>query len=137
MRSDAFLPDWLESGIEPSLRDTEEDIPILPAPLSISSTQQQRSNSSRSSALATPVVLTPVSSSPVGQNSGLKTPTIDLDKFYEDDDEEDVKEEEEEDGEDTDDDDDTDDGDGSEDEEEEDAEKSGPKNAGEDKVPLD
>jgi hypothetical protein len=80
------LPDWLEGGVESSLRDTEDDNPVaaMPVnPMTMPSAQQ------RSKGLASPIILTPHSgSSPVGGglgNAGLKVPWTDLDKFYEED----------------------------------------------------
>jgi AP-3 complex subunit beta len=70
-----ILPDWLEHGVDPSLRDSPEDQPP-PAP-AIPVTMAQRSLSS--SKVGTPVALTPTEgSSPAGSTSRLK----DLDKFY-------------------------------------------------------
>ncbi|KAJ7475683.1 adaptin N terminal region-domain-containing protein [Mycena latifolia] len=91
MHGEFVLPDWLERGVESSLRDTEDDIPAAPPPMSFSSAPPaQRPRSS-----ATPIVLASTTSgSPSG---GAKGQWADLDKFYEDE-EEDEEEEEEEDG---------------------------------------
>ncbi|KAG5637426.1 hypothetical protein H0H81_004633 [Sphagnurus paluster] len=81
MRMDGMLPEWLESGVESSLRDTDEPAP-LPAPMALSSAQL------RTKGAASPIVLTPGGgSSPVGSQSkdGVsRGPFKDLDKFYED-----------------------------------------------------
>jgi AP-3 complex subunit beta len=94
MRSDQYLPFWLEQGIESSLRDTEEDIPVVSFN-AMSSVQAQRSLGV--SHVGSPVVLTPTDGTPppgLGvHGGGDKGPWTDLDKFYEDDDsEEDVSE---------------------------------------------
>lgn len=76
MHGDSLLPDWLERGVESSLRDTEDDMPAPPPPTNFSSgplSQKARS-------LASPVVLTPSGGSPSG---GSKLQLTDLDKFYE------------------------------------------------------
>jgi AP-3 complex subunit beta len=110
MRMDTLLPDWLENGVESSLRDTEETAPAL-APQPILAVQ-------RNKGIASPVVLTPSGgSSPVGsqtRSGGSKGPWMDLDKFYAD--EEEV---EEEDGDNDDGEEDEDDEDEDEDEDEE------------------
>ncbi|KAG6828949.1 hypothetical protein H0H87_000222 [Tephrocybe sp. NHM501043] len=98
MRLNGMLPDWLEHGVESSLRDVDEPVPLSVLVALSSSQQQQRAKGS------SPVVLTPTrGSSPVGSSSknGLaKEAFKDLDKFYEDIDEvEEDGEEEEEDGE--------------------------------------
>jgi len=53
MRMDNLLPDWLEKGVEPTLRDSEDDKSIAPAVMAISSTSQ------RSKTMILPVTLTP------------------------------------------------------------------------------
>ncbi|EIW57778.1 uncharacterized protein TRAVEDRAFT_169778 [Trametes versicolor FP-101664 SS1] len=100
---DGYLPDWLEEGIDSSLRDTEADMPQAPVYVS------QSSSAARSigpSSRASPVVLTPTGGvSPAGsitRPDGGKAAYMDLDKFYEDAEEEDESEEsdsDEEDGE--------------------------------------
>lgn len=100
MGQDNYLPDWLEQGVEPALRDAEEDAP--PAPTYVSSVAASAVPFS-SSSRATPIVLTPTGPSPAGsyvrQESG-KSPWTDLDKFYEGaDDEGEEEEEEDEEGE--------------------------------------
>ncbi|KAF7330482.1 AP complex subunit beta [Mycena venus] len=96
MHGDSVLPDWLERGVESSLRDTEDDAPPPPPVMSFSSSAPI----ARTRGLASPVVLTPSGGSPTG---GSKAQYTDLDKFYADEDEEDEEEEtesedEEEDG---------------------------------------
>lgn len=99
MRMDSILPDWLERGVEASLRETPEDVrPVVPAvPIVLSSAQQ------RAKGTASPLALTPGSaSSPIGpgaRNGGTKGPWTNLDKFYEDTTEEIESEEESEDDE--------------------------------------
>ena len=97
MAGDVFLPDWLEQGVESSLRDTEEDAPA--APLSLSSAQTSVPRSIASSNRATPIVLTPTGPSPAGSYSrpeSGKAPWTDLDSFYADTNEEEEEEEESE-----------------------------------------
>jgi AP-3 complex subunit beta len=84
MRGDKILPDWLEQGIESSLRDSPDDViakPFTPVVTAISSV-----TSSRSSARATPIVLTPAeSASPAGSGmrvGGAQGQWKDLDEFY-------------------------------------------------------
>lgn len=104
MRGDRILPFWLEQGIKSSLRDTEEDIPVVSF-TAMSSAQAQRIGSSH---IASPIVLTPTEgTSPATsgmRGGGGKGPFADLDKFYADEEDEDGEEdedtdEEEEDGE--------------------------------------
>ncbi|KAI0806028.1 adaptin N terminal region-domain-containing protein [Irpex lacteus] len=88
MAGDVFLPDWLEQGVEPSLRDTEDDAPPTSVPRSIASSNR-----------ATPVVLTPSGPSPAGSFSRTETGKAawtDLDSFYADTKEEEEEESEEE-----------------------------------------
>ena len=108
MRMDTLLPDWLEKGVESSLRDTEDEAaPALPLAsaqvLSIAGGRRGRSGSG----VVTPVVLMPSGeSSPAnsqirgigGGGSTSKGAWMDLDKFYADT-EEGEEESEEEDGE--------------------------------------
>jgi AP-3 complex subunit beta len=109
MWMDRVLPDWLEKGVESTLRDSEDDAPPAPlAPTAISSAGQMRSMGMPSP----PVVLTPTVSRPSSRN-GAKGPWQDLDSFY-------AEEEEEED-----DDDDSDDGEEGSSEEEEEEEDEG------------
>ncbi|KAG6812288.1 hypothetical protein H0H92_003597 [Tricholoma furcatifolium] len=105
MRIDGMLPDWLEKGVQSSLRDADEP-PFVPVPTALSSVPQ--SQQQRTAHGTTPDVLTPTRSlTPTGSQSknGLsKPPFKDLDKFYEDigDDgegeEEDEEDEDQEDG---------------------------------------
>nr|GAT60931.1 predicted protein [Mycena chlorophos] len=88
MQGDSHLPDWLERGVESSLRDTEEDRPA-PAPLSLGSTPSAAPRSLGGPSPA--VVLTPGSS-----NATPKPQWTDLDKFYEDDGEEEDEDEDDE-----------------------------------------
>jgi len=87
MRGDHHLPFWLEQGIESSLRDSEEDIPVISF-TAMSSVQAQRSLGSLQ--IASPAVLTPTEGTPPGGGiqGGSKGPWMDLDKFYESDDNE-------------------------------------------------
>lgn len=80
IRMDSLLPDWLEKGVEPSLRDSEDDKPIAPAVMAISSTSQ------RSKAMAIPVTLTPTSASrPNSRQENTKGVFAqDLESFYAD-----------------------------------------------------
>jgi AP-3 complex subunit beta len=101
MHGDSAFPDWLEGGVESSLRNTEDDVPVttMPAiPVTVSSAQQ------RLVGLPSPVILTPGGgSSPVKAglgNGGSKGPWTDLDRFYEDGNDEGDDEEESEDEED-------------------------------------
>ena len=68
MRGDRLLPDWLEQGAEPSLRDAEDDVPAsAPAPTALGNYATPRAMAA--AAASGPVVLTPVTSggpSPVG-----------------------------------------------------------------------
>ncbi|KAJ6607370.1 adaptin N terminal region-domain-containing protein [Mycena sp. CBHHK59/15] len=118
MHGDAVLLDWLERGVESSLRDTEDDAPPPPPQMSFSSSSPRPQ---RSKGTLSPVVLTPAGgSSPSGGSNGQWK---DLDKFYEDDDDE----KEDEDGSDGDDDEEEDEepstNEGSEDEEDSDGDE--------------
>ncbi|KAH7884593.1 adaptin N terminal region-domain-containing protein [Phlebopus sp. FC_14] len=75
MHMDTVLPEWLEAGIDPALRDGEDTGPLLPPPQAISSTQR-----ALGSANVTPIVLTPTSSSAPSRD--IKESWRDLDKFY-------------------------------------------------------
>jgi len=86
MLGDAVLPDWLEKGIDSSLRDSEDDKP-LPPPVYSQSSIQSSVPRNISSASRSPVLLTPASPSPAGsfvRQDTSKGPWTDLDKFYED-----------------------------------------------------
>ncbi|KAJ3556780.1 hypothetical protein NM688_g1828 [Phlebia brevispora] len=91
MGTDNYLPDWLEQGVDPTLRDSPDDAP--PVLTSISSAASVPFTSSKGS----PIVLTPTGPSPSGsyvrQDSG-KSPWTDLDKFYADAEQEEEEEEE-------------------------------------------
>lgn len=95
MRMDSILPDWLERGVEASLRETPEDArPVIPTVPIVPSSAQQRAKGA-----ASPLALTPSGSSPIGpgaRNGGTKGPWTNLDKFYEDTTEEIESEEESE-----------------------------------------
>ncbi|XP_006459251.1 hypothetical protein AGABI2DRAFT_177251 [Agaricus bisporus var. bisporus H97] len=81
MQIDASLPDWLEKGVESSLRDSEDDKPVVPVPSAISSS----SAGQRPRAMASPVVLTPASGSrPDSRQDNKGTFAQDLDSFYAD-----------------------------------------------------
>lgn len=77
VRMDSLLPDWLEKGVEPSLRDSEDDKPISPAVMAISSTSQR---------MTIPVTLTPMSASrPNSRQENTKGVFAqDLESFYAD-----------------------------------------------------
>ncbi|KAG7450937.1 uncharacterized protein BT62DRAFT_984252 [Guyanagaster necrorhizus] len=89
-----ILPDWLEKGVESSLRDTEEDIappPVVPTALSSAEQQKMRER----------VSLTPTSRPDAGtQGTSSKVLLTDLDRFYEEEEEseEDESESDEESG---------------------------------------
>lgn len=75
MHTDTVLPDWLEKGVESSLRDTDEDLQPKSAVVPVTAISSARVRGS-----ASPVVLTP-GDSPAG--SITKAAWTDLDKFYE------------------------------------------------------
>ncbi|KAK1233001.1 AP-3 complex subunit beta [Marasmius sp. AFHP31] len=80
---ESVLPDWLEQGVESSLRDSPEDAlpPPTPVPLAISS------QSMKGRGIPSPVVLTPTGgATPSPSGSALRSggAWTDLDKFYED-----------------------------------------------------
>ena len=83
----SVLPDWLEQGIESSLRDSEDDVPS-PASHAVTSIQSAVPRSVASSSRNTPIVLTPTVPSPAGSFGGRpevsKGPWTDLDQFYAD-----------------------------------------------------
>ncbi|KAJ8509159.1 hypothetical protein ONZ45_g8667 [Pleurotus djamor] len=116
MHGDSILPDWLEEGIDPSLREDLDDVRSPPVPTAISSHSHSASARGRpGSATASPVILTPgASPSGAAMRNGSKGPWTDLDDFYADtpeaeaggeDEEEDEDEDEESEGEGDDDDD--------------------------------
>jgi len=89
---DGLLPDWLEKGVESTLRDSEDDAPPAPpVPIAISSVGQMRSMGVPSP----PIVLTPGVSRPSSRN-GTKGPWQDLDSFYAEEEKEEEESEEEE-----------------------------------------
>ncbi|KAA1467419.1 hypothetical protein DENSPDRAFT_862985 [Dentipellis sp. KUC8613] len=96
MHGDRMLPDWLEQGIEPALRDSEEDAapPVhAPVPTAIGHTARGVG----AAAAQTPVVLTPAGSSGVGSPVGSvpkKGAFVDLDSFYASEEEEEEESEE-------------------------------------------
>ncbi|KAG6374293.1 adaptin N terminal region-domain-containing protein [Boletus reticuloceps] len=77
---DSVLPEWLEGGIDPLLRQSEEDVfPVALPPQAISSASSTAAKT-LGSAGVTPIVLTPTgSSTPVRE---AKESHRDLDKFY-------------------------------------------------------
>lgn len=79
MQMDNILPDWMEKGVEPSLRYSEDDKPSRPVPTAISSSTDSR-------ARGTPVVLTPTTGQrPDSRQEGAKgAATHDLESFYAD-----------------------------------------------------
>lgn len=93
MAGDSVFPDWLESGVDPALRDSEDDAP--PPPISVQSISSAVPRSIASSNRASPIVLTPTGPSPSGSyvRTDAKNTWTDLDKFYEDTHEEDEEEE--------------------------------------------
>lgn len=90
---ESHLPDWLEEGTEPSLRDSEEDAPTAPVVTQISS--QASAVPRQISARTTPIILSPSGSHMNSSNrqNGAKTNYMDLDKFYEDANDEEEEEE--------------------------------------------
>ncbi|KDQ24603.1 hypothetical protein PLEOSDRAFT_1078678 [Pleurotus ostreatus PC15] len=92
MRGDVILTDWLEEGIEPSLRTNPDD---TPTPSAIPTAISSRPHSKAPSAHASPVILTP-GASPSGSamRDSSKGVWRDLDSFYA----EESEEEEEDDG---------------------------------------
>ncbi|KAF8440283.1 adaptin N terminal region-domain-containing protein [Boletus edulis BED1] len=77
---DSVLPEWLEGGIDPLLRQSEEDVlPVALPPQAISSASSTAAKT-LGSAGVTPIVLTPTgSSTPVRE---AKESHRDLEKFY-------------------------------------------------------
>ena len=76
---DYVLPDWLEKGIEPSLRDSEDEIPVP----NLTSSASGATRSRVPSAVTTPVILTPTNGS-LATSSRKDGSYTDLNKFYED-----------------------------------------------------
>ncbi|KAJ7052497.1 adaptin N terminal region-domain-containing protein [Mycena amicta] len=75
MHGDSHLPDWLEGGVESSLRDTEDDRPV-PPPLPTFSSSVSAPSHSRG---MTPTVVL----SPGSPGAPAKPQWTNLDKFYE------------------------------------------------------
>ncbi|KAF9065321.1 adaptin N terminal region-domain-containing protein [Rhodocollybia butyracea] len=75
--SDTVLPDWLEKGVESSLRDSPDDAPAAPVPSSMSS-------SAVKTKLGGPVILTPTigSSSPASSSGNGRKWASNLDEFF-------------------------------------------------------
>lgn len=77
----AYLPDWLEDGIDSALRNSPDEAPTPEYP---QITSQSSAPRTAGSARGTPVVLTPTGPlSPVPQ-SDSKGAFTDLERFYED-----------------------------------------------------
>lgn len=73
-----IMPDWLEAGTEKSLRDSEDETPLVSA-----NALMYRTTLSSEAQAASPAVLTPFDSgSPHEQNGPQNTGFTDLDKFY-------------------------------------------------------
>ncbi|KAH9945480.1 adaptin N terminal region-domain-containing protein [Epithele typhae] len=111
---DNYLPDWLEEGVDPALRESEADrLPPAPFAAPQSAAAAVRSMSS-ASGRASPVVLTPGGVSPAGSVTKQegKAAYLDLDKFYEDAGEESEEEDDDDDDDDDDEEDAEEDGDG-------------------------
>jgi AP-3 complex subunit beta len=102
LQIDSLLPDWLEQGVESSLRNSEDDKAAEPVITAISSS----SVGQRTKELVSPVVLTPTAGSRPGsrQDSSKGTFAQDLESFYADavNSEEEESEEDDEDDEDED-----------------------------------
>ena len=97
MRGDCILPFWLEQGIESSLRDTEEDTPVVSFAAMSSAPAQ---HSIEPSHVVSPVVLAPTEGTSfttpaIRGGGGGKGPFTDLDKFYADEEDEATDEEDE------------------------------------------
>lgn len=75
------LPEWLEQGIDPTLRDSDDDVPQAVSSMSMVqaiSSQGIPSQRAVASAGATPIVLTPTGGSTPKDANDWR----DLDKFY-------------------------------------------------------
>ncbi|KZT07833.1 uncharacterized protein LAESUDRAFT_757979 [Laetiporus sulphureus 93-53] len=94
---EGHLPDWLEEGTEPSLRDSEDDVPPMPAVTQIS---LQGVGPGSITARTSPIILTSTDGTPpsgsFSSQDGPKGTYMDLDQFYADINEEKENEEEEE-----------------------------------------
>ncbi|KAF8905058.1 adaptin N terminal region-domain-containing protein [Gymnopilus junonius] len=92
MRADEVLPDWLEKGVESSLRDSEDDLRPAPAvPTALSSAGPMKS---KGGVASPPIVLTPTGVSRPSSTEGTKGKWRDLDSFYAEEEEEEETEEE-------------------------------------------
>ncbi|KAH9481592.1 AP-3 complex subunit beta-2 [Psilocybe cubensis] len=91
---DEELPDWLEKGVESSLRDSEDDAPAAPpVPTAISSAGPVKSKGAVG-VPSPPIVLTPTGPSTVASGNGAKGQFMDLDAFYAEEEKEESAEEE-------------------------------------------
>lgn len=89
------LPDWLEKGVESSLRDSEDDAPpAQPVATAISSAGPVKMKGVVG-VPSPPIVLTPTGPSGVSSGNGAKGQFMDLDTFYAEDDKKEESEEEE------------------------------------------
>ncbi|KXN91626.1 AP-3 complex subunit beta-2 [Leucoagaricus sp. SymC.cos] len=81
MQMDSLLPDWLEKGVESTLRESEDDRLVVPVPTAISS-----SSIGQRKTMTSPVILTPATTSrPGSRQENIKgTFAQDLDSFYAD-----------------------------------------------------
>lgn len=91
------LPEWLEQGIDPALRDSDDDAPQVALSSMVQAISSQRISSQRvpTPAGSTPVVLTPAGGSTPKDTKDWR----DLNKFYASESESEEEEEEEEEGE--------------------------------------
>ncbi|KAI6037663.1 adaptin N terminal region-domain-containing protein, partial [Pisolithus marmoratus] len=76
MHANSFLPEWLEAGIDPALRENKEDMSTPPALRSIASASVSRPAGPTG---ITPIVLTPTNSTPTHNE---RETWRDLDRFY-------------------------------------------------------
>ncbi|KDR78991.1 hypothetical protein GALMADRAFT_224240 [Galerina marginata CBS 339.88] len=94
MRMDEVLPDWLERGVESSLRDSEDDAPLAPpVPTALSSAGPVKN---KGGVPSPPIVLTPTGVSRPSSRNGTKGQWTDLNSFYAENEEEDEEDDEEE-----------------------------------------
>ncbi|KAI0029762.1 adaptin N terminal region-domain-containing protein [Vararia minispora EC-137] len=95
MRSERLLPDWLEAGVDPALRDAPDDAqPQTQAPTAFGNVAPP---ATRAAGRAVPVVLQPAGAEAEAAGSGPKKAAyVDLDEFYASEEEEDEDGEEEE-----------------------------------------
>ncbi|KAF9223557.1 hypothetical protein BS17DRAFT_782090 [Gyrodon lividus] len=80
MHGNGILPEWLEAGIDPALRQSEEDVTQFALPPQTISSASSTVQRALGSAGITPVVLTPTGSSTPSRDA--KESWRDLDKFY-------------------------------------------------------